>query len=271
MTNGILFYAYNNEKINYAEIANINAMLIKKHMKNNNVSVITDEETARDLDNILYDEIIIQPVVQSNRRKFIYTDYNETVTWKNTTRDTAYDLSPYDTTLLLDVDYLIFDNYLDNIIEYDYVDFSCAYSSYDIIKNKKMTEMVGKIPMLWATVIVFRKSQQAKQTFDYMEYVRNNYEYFAKLYGFTIRQFRNDYSLTIANKEMRTWTDKPALMLQTLWTFNLNAEIEHFTSHGGWIYKTQNTRAIHSNMSIHIMNKHAILKFGEQIKNYAKT
>ena len=115
LTNGILFYAYNNEYINYAEIANINAMLIKKHMAINSISVITDDATASQLDHSLFEHIIIKNSKGATKRTFIYSDHKETVTWKNITRDTAYELSPYDNTVLLDVDYLIFNNYHDGV------------------------------------------------------------------------------------------------------------------------------------------------------------
>ena len=50
MSRGILFYAHNNRHIDYGKIALANSCLIKKHMKNNSVTIVTDEGT----DNWLY-------------------------------------------------------------------------------------------------------------------------------------------------------------------------------------------------------------------------
>lgn len=277
MTNGILFYAYNNESVNYAEIANINAMLIKKHMKHNSISVITDDATVSELEHSLFDNIIIKSPKGSTKRTFIYSDHKETVTWKNTTRDTAYELSPYDTTLLLDVDYLIFNKYYDTIFKIlkdSRVNFTCSDTAFDLCRNEFLEQNVGKIPMLWATVIGFTKTPQAEQYFSYMEYIKNNYNYFAKLYGFNARNFRNDYTLTIACKELYTWTDKLMFALPFLDTFTLDADVIAFHNNH-WTYRRPSKHfefvVGHTDTSnIHIMNKHVILKYGTQLKDYAR-
>lgn len=287
LSNGILFYAYNNEHINYAEIANINAMLIKKHMKNNNnISVITDDITSLKLENSLFDQIIIKSPGKCNKRIFTYPKSEEIVTWKNTTRDTAYELSPYDNTLLLDVDFLIFNNYFDTIFQLfqlSWLNFACSSTAYDINNNCLLRQNVGKIPMLWATVIMFSKTPIAEQYFSYMEYIRKNYNYFSKLYGFTTRIFRNDYSLTIANKELYTWTERPMIELPRIETFTLNTE--PWFINDTWYYDYIMGPSLLTNQSnsgkanklffikdynIHIMNKHTILKYGKQLRNYAK-
>ena len=46
MSRGILFYAHNNRHIDYGKIALANSCLIKKHMKNNSVTMVTDEGTV---------------------------------------------------------------------------------------------------------------------------------------------------------------------------------------------------------------------------------
>ena len=274
MSNGFLFYCYNNEHVLYSDIANINAMLIKKHMKHNNISVVTDEITGNMLDRSLFDQIIIKSPTQINRRTFVYPDHKETVTWKNTTRDTAYELSPYDKTILLDVDYLIFNNSHDILFDTTHGYFNCYSSALDVVNGTHMNPMVGKIPMLWATMIYFEKCPIAEQHFSYMEYIRENYVYFAKLYGFTIRQFRNDYSLTIAHKELRNWTDCTPCNLGRINTFGLDAKILDIKNDGTIIFELNNTESavgMHKYSNAHIMNKHIILEYGEQLKHYAKT
>ena len=46
MSRGILFYAHNNRHIDYGKIALANSCLIEKHMKNNSVTIVTDEGTV---------------------------------------------------------------------------------------------------------------------------------------------------------------------------------------------------------------------------------
>ncbi len=274
LSNGILFFAYNNETINYAEIANINAMLIKKHMENNNISVITDEETKKHLDPSLYDHIIINKPTVKNMRTFVYADKTETVTWKNTTRASAYDLTPYDNTLLLDVDYLIFNGMLDRLFSLPDLEFSSAEYSMDLPNYCFRSDKVGDIHMLWATMIYFKKCYTAELYFDYMTYVRDNYEYFSQLYGFTVRNFRNDYALTIANKEINTWTDKMIhTVIPFIYTMPLTVRILDFSEDSCWHYVCnvgdESKPSQIRNMSLHVMNKHDILKFKDKLIDYA--
>ena len=51
---------------------------------------------------------------------------------------------------------------------------------------------------MWATVIVFRKTQRTKQIFECLEMVQKNYEHYACLYRFSDGMYRNDYAITIA-------------------------------------------------------------------------
>ena len=63
---------------------------------------------------------------------------------------------------------------------------------------------------LWATVIMFKKSERAKQIFETLEMVQNNYEHYANLHSFVGGVYRNDYGLTIALKIVNGHTDVPS-------------------------------------------------------------
>ena len=52
--------------------------------------------------------------------------------------------------------------------------------------------------MLWATVIIFKKTERAKRIFDMVKYIKQHYQYFCNLYRITFRNFRNDYAFSIA-------------------------------------------------------------------------
>jgi hypothetical protein len=54
------------------------------------------------------------------------------------------------------------------------------------------------IPMVWATAIIFKKSQRAKAIFDMVKYVKQRYNYFCELYRIDFKNFRNDYAFAIA-------------------------------------------------------------------------
>ena len=52
---------------------------------------------------------------------------------------------------------------------------------------------------LWATAILFKKTQKSKMLFDLVGRIQRNYVYYSKLYHMRERNFRNDYAFTIAN------------------------------------------------------------------------
>jgi hypothetical protein len=52
--------------------------------------------------------------------------------------------------------------------------------------------------MWWATVVMFRRSPQAKMIFGCMEMVRNNWNHYCALYGIVRSTYRNDFALSIA-------------------------------------------------------------------------
>jgi hypothetical protein len=52
--------------------------------------------------------------------------------------------------------------------------------------------------MQWATVLYFTKNDLANGVFDFIEYIKNHYEFYSLMYNFRADKFRNDYALSIA-------------------------------------------------------------------------
>ena len=203
MTNskGICLFAYNST-FNYVKIANIAAALSKKFI-GHPVTLITNKSSMIDVDTSAIDDIIEFDSTESNQRVFRTThDGNtKTIEWKNLTRANIYELSPYDQTLLIDCDYLIFNDNLSKLFDTN-IEFTCHRDVYDVtgmnIFNKDRRLNMYSIPMLWATVIYFRKTEFSKSVFDMMHMIKDNYEYYSLLYGFQQNPFRNDFALSIA-------------------------------------------------------------------------
>ena len=51
MSNGILIFAHNNQKIDYVKIACLNALMIQKNMHITNITLITDKESLTSTSN----------------------------------------------------------------------------------------------------------------------------------------------------------------------------------------------------------------------------
>lgn len=191
MTRGVLLFAFNNDKVDYYAMAIATAKRANKFL-NLPVTVITDSSTDLTKYAYQFDKVIIKDADKSNLNAL-----NEV--WINKGRFQAYDLSPYDETLLLDTDYLINSDTLLKPFEL-YDDFMCHNCTSFLMMPDHAQEFISEhsFPTLWATVIYFKKTPKTKQIFDCMEMVQKNYHHYTQLYNMTVGNYRNDFSLTIA-------------------------------------------------------------------------
>ena len=138
------------------------------------------------------------------------TNIKDQTSWINKGRYQAYELSPYDETLVIDVDYLVNSNTL--LKTFDLSDTFCCHSNTHMLMHPEAAQekMGYTYETLWATVIMFKKSNRAKQIFETLEMVQNNYEHYAGIHSFIGGVYRNDYGLTIALKIVNGHTDVPS-------------------------------------------------------------
>lgn len=198
MSKGALLFAFNS-KIDYFKMAVSTAKRIN-HFLNIPVSVVTDVPNIADNYEYKFDNVIYGYGDRSNSK--------EQKLWINKGRGNAYDLSPYDETLLLDTDYLVNSNNL--LTVFDYYDEVCFHNTAKFLMNNKATpEMLGPTSMetFWATVILFKKTERVAQLFDCIKMVQNNYLHYVTLHGCYSTQYRNDFALTIAARIMNGHID----------------------------------------------------------------
>jgi hypothetical protein len=180
MTTGALIFARNNEHIDYVSMARWSARNIERHL-GIPTHIVTDD--SRD---------------DSGARHF--NDVG-TVTWHNTNRMDAYRLSPWDRTLVLDADYVVASNQLRGILDCD-ADFLAHRWAYDVTgcNNFEGLNYFGdvRMPMWWATVMVFNKSKTAELIFDTMAMIRDNWTHYRHIYKNNTPTYRNDHALSIA-------------------------------------------------------------------------
>jgi hypothetical protein len=155
--------------------------------------------TDTDVSNPVFDRVVKTDAGPSTGRHF--ADYASNVVWHNGNRATAYELSPWDTTLVLDADYVVASNKLGTLFDSDQ-DFLAHNHAYDVTGRNDFIGLnkFGRhgMPMWWATVIMYRRSQQAQLVFDSMIMVRDNWRHYRNLFGNYQGTFRNDHALTIA-------------------------------------------------------------------------
>ncbi len=199
MDRGILIYAHNNETIDYVSLATVSAKLAKKNL-GYPVSLATDSESILSLkDQSVFEKVIILEKPHNNGKRKLN---NSVVSFLNYNRNTAWDITPYDQTLLIDADYFVFTSKLNEFWSVDQ-SFIISNSTNFFIENKsgyldRYISFQG-IPMKWATTILFTKNTESKLYFDLVEYIKKEYQYFSLLYKFNPRMYRNDIAFSIAD------------------------------------------------------------------------
>ena len=195
MTTGVLIFAFNNEHIDYLAMANWSAQNIRRHL-NLPVAVVTNMVVPL---HYQFEQVIYAETTGVDSRKF--EDIPESVTWFNGNRVDAYSLSPWSQTLLLDADYVVASNQLKTILDSDQ-DFLAHNRAHDITNHQNFDDHDHfgnyRMPMWWATVIMFRRSQHAELIFDCMQMIRNNWNHYRSLYNIRRSTYRNDFALSIA-------------------------------------------------------------------------
>ena len=175
MTTGALIFAQNTVGVDYVKLALFAAKRVKEHL-GIPVSLATDstdwlkfypEHTE------IFDTII--PIVGSTNQKKRYYDGTlvyKTAEWKNLTRNQAYDITPYDRTLVLDSDYIINSNTLVKALKNDYT-FQIFRKSFDLALNRDSAcfQRINQysIPFYCGTVFIFEKTASTRAIFDLIE------------------------------------------------------------------------------------------------------
>lgn len=254
------------------------AALAKKHLQLP-VTLITDKDGLEKCDADVFDSVLVTETPSGNKRTFKEGSDTNTITWKNFTRANVYELSPYDQTLLIDCDFFINSDNLLKLFDTN-SDFLCHKKAHDFSMrnsfNRDENISSNGMPMLWATVIYFTKSDFAKAVFTTMEMVKEHYNFYAAMHGFNTTPYRNDYALTIAHSMMSGHTIQAPEFI----TYNLGslpegvALILYENGLLGYVFQARYDRNFYNNINkvdIHIMNKKTIMPFYDTVMEYAKS
>lgn len=194
MTTGALIFAFNNEATDYVSMAAWSAKRIRNYL-DIPVAVVTDKPDVQG-----FDKVIVAQAESGGSRFF--EDYDTHVTWHNASRVNAFDLSPWDQTLLLDADFVVDSTDLKTILKspQDFMAHNWAYNinSRDLDMTAHNFYGRNRLRMWWATVIMFRRTNFSQYVFSMMELIRNNWSHYRDLYGINRSTYRNDYALSIA-------------------------------------------------------------------------
>lgn len=190
---GALIFAFNNEHIDYVSMAAWSASNIRRHL---NIPVCLVTDATHSVDG--FDKVVCVDTPAGGPRNFVDVG---AVTWRNTNRMDAYELTPWDQTLVLDADYVVASTQLKSLLNSD-LDFACHRWAYDVTGLRDFEDLNyfgrNRMPQWWATVMMFRRSRQAEIIFQCMQMIRDNWTHYRNLYGNPRSTYRNDHALSIA-------------------------------------------------------------------------
>lgn len=277
MTRGILIYAHNNRTVDYALMALISGGLAKKNLQVP-VSLITDASTIAWMQEShifnraadIFEHIItVDRPATDNQRHLNDGQTGQMIPFINTNRSTAWDLSPYDRTLLIDSDFFVLSNSLGEYWDID-KDVMLGDAINDIYNDSRIGYLDKHVSdtgvkMYWATTVMFSKNSNAKLFFDTVNYIKENYTQFADVFRFDSRQFRNDIAFSIAKHILDGYQEIDIGSLPPVLSA-LDKDILHGVD-GSTLtflvdYKFNNLycAAAIADIDIHIMNKQSVIR-----------
>jgi hypothetical protein len=291
---GIIMFAHNNAEIDYFRLAVVNSFLIQRHLGIKNITVVTDpaslDYAEKSLGKATIDSAINNIIVVEKDKEFklsntrIYKDTSHTakpLSFYNVNRCDAYDLSPYEETILLDVDYLILSDTLNQCWGHN-EELLMNWRYQDIMYERKDPTLNRLndfgITMYWATVVYFRKTPYAESFFNCVKHVKNNPQYYKDLYKWNGTLYRNDYSFSIAAHMMSGFQERgiPQLPTTLYKTFDTD-DVHSAVSDNTLIMYLEKPRSPGdfmltkwSGVDLHVMNKWAINRISEDMLSYVK-
>jgi hypothetical protein len=281
MTNGIVLFAFNNSNIDYVKQAVYCAKRVKQHL-NLPVQLITDAidyiESTYPFYKKYIDVITYTPAPANNAIKTFNDGLyaSKKIEWKNSARNSAYNLSIFDKTIVIDTDLILSNAKLLSCFEtneefmianhYNLVNQGIE-SSFDNVSDKT-------IPMYWATILYFTKSDTAKTLFDLVGHIKENYNYYRTVYDITESKFRNDFAFSIAVHMMRGFENSnnwPKQLPSDMWVStdtDILVDIKNndinILAHRTYDYLPVKL----SDATVHIMNKFSLNSFiDKEFKN----
>ena len=265
---GILIYAFNNTNIDYFRQAVWCADRVSKYLALP-VTIVTDEASIGDTKHT--HNIIISRAESGGYRVFNPSIRSQADIWYNGNRFQSYDLSPYEQTIVLDSDYIVCSDQLLKLFDSS-IEVTAMKNVYDVTNRDQFDPYVSisdsrGLHHYWATVLYFRKSQLAKDFFDMLTMIRQNYHHYACLYRFRDSPFRNDFAVSIALTAVYGHIPDavPVIPWSMANVFNdvdlstEDQEIFHLT----YTVDKKPRRVTITGQDFHFMNKHSLAKIYE--------
>lgn len=284
---GVLVFARNNAQIDYCKQAYALAKRARKFL-DVPTSIVTDstefllneypdaEQVFDKIISIVWKEedLAENTTLSKTENHALRTFYDGTLIekklhFKNETRTLAYELSPYDETLVLDTDVVICNSTLKKCFDRTH-NFLIYRTSYDLANNDRSTDFERisdtSVDFYWATCVFFRKTPTNKVFFDLLQHIQENWPHYNNIFQINTPYYRNDYSFAIAIHIMNGYQrgdfakDMPGVLYYTtdksiLWKLNDTDMLLLLDKQG---YSGEYTPICTKGATVHVMNKFSL-------------
>ena len=207
MTTGVLMYCFDTSAVNYHKLAERCVHQIRKFL-GLEITIVTNLDTFKRFKPLGMINYKLVDNQTTNTRSY----RGKNVPWHNKERALAYEHSPYDTTILMDCDYFVFSSTL----------MELASTEFDVMLHDRVTDITGEdmiegknestLPLVWATVTMFKKTENAGRVFQTIQHVQKYYSHYQSLYRIRYPNYRNDYAFAIALHQLNLGNFVPTPM-----------------------------------------------------------
>lgn len=216
---GIVVFARNNSQVDYIKQARFLAQRARKYL-DLPTTIITDspdflKHEYPDCDSV-FDNVIsivwkqsdvsFNTVLSNTERHSVKKFHDGTLVskkldWKNDARVIAYDVSPYEETLVLDSDIVICNDIFSKCFEqpHDFLIYKHATELLDIDRGDDFLRISDtSVDFYWATCVFFRKTEANKTFFGLVKHIHENWTHYKNIFQINSPYYRNDYAFSIA-------------------------------------------------------------------------
>ena len=269
---GVLMFAHNNQTVDYIKQSIFAAMQVKKYLQMP-VTLITSNQAHLYMHYKkhikIFDKVIPVEEFDTIQTRDFYNGAENKINdlWKNHLRSTAYELSRYDETIVMDTDYIVgnanllrcFQSKEDFLIHQKSIYINYFNQSEWKIKYISDTGM----EMYWATVFYFKKTQRVCKLFEIINHIKNNWNYYRFVWQISETNFRNDFAFSMAihilNGHVKSvW---PCKIPDSLYYITDRDKTEHFENNRWQLSLFTGSTYVKTaakNINLHVMNKFSL-------------
>ena len=127
------------------------------------------------------------------------------------------------------------------------------------------------VHMFWATTVIFDKSLESQFFFKLVDFIKDNYAYYADLFRFSPKQFRNDIAFSVAKHIMNGFETEFAYTLPTILTV-FDKDILHTVDNNKLTFLVSQPQDVSAfwaattkGVDVHIMNKQSIIRNADRL------